>query len=345
MLIRDVDVRSENQEEVCMKAVICTRYGPPEKVLRLEEVERPAPKDDEILIRIRASSINSRDHRYMRADPFFIRFMVGGLLGPKCRILGADVAGVVETAGSAVTRFRPGDEVFGFLSRYDGKAFAEYACAAEGEIAPKPEGFTFEQAAAVPVAALTALQGLRDKGNIQSGQKVLINGSSGGVGTFAVQIAKAFGAEVAGVCSARNIDMVRSLGASRVVDYRKEDVTRSGERYDLILAVNGCHPIGDYLRILKEDGTYVVAGGSIRQLIEAGLHGERNAQAGGRKASVVSCKENADDLLLMKELMESGKVKPVIDASYPLEKAVDAFRYYEDVHPRGKIVITMAGSA
>jgi NADPH:quinone reductase-like Zn-dependent oxidoreductase len=325
-----------------MKAVVCTRYGAPEKVLRLEELERPAPKDDEVLIRIRASSINSRDWRLMRADPFFIRFMVGGLLAPKYRILGIDAAGVVEAAGSAVTRFRPGDEVFGGLSRYGGKAFAEYACAAEGEIAPKPEGFTFEQAAAVPAAALTALQGLRDKGNIQSGQKVLINGASGGVGTFAVQIAKAFGADVTGVCSARNAETARSLGAARVVDYRKEDVTRSGGRFDLILAVNGYHPIGDYLRILKEDGTYVVAGGSIRQLIEAGLQGRGNAQAGGRKAFIVSCKENADDLLLMKGLMESGKVRPVIDASYPLAKTVEAFRYYADVHPRGKIVITMA---
>jgi NADPH:quinone reductase-like Zn-dependent oxidoreductase len=328
-----------------MKAIICTRYGPPQKVLRLNEVDKPSPKDDEVLIRIRAASINSRDHRLMRADPFFIRFMVGGFWAPKQKILGLDAAGTVEAVGRAITRFKPGDRIFGGLDRYNGGTFAEYACAAEGEIAPMPDGASFEQAAAVPVAALTALQGLRDRGGIRAGRKVLIQGASGGVGTFAVQIAKAFGAEVTGVCSARNAEMVRSIGADRVVDYRKEDVTRSGERFDLILAVNGHHPIADYFRILAPEGTYVVAGGSMLQLAQAGMQSRRNAQAGGRKAFIVSCKVSADDLLLMKGFLESGKVRPVIDACYPLEKTIDAFRYYEDEHPRGKIVITVYSSA
>jgi len=229
-----------------MKAIICTKYGPPE-VLQLKEVAKPAPKDDEVLIRVQAASVNSRDWRRMRANPFFIRLMAGGFLKPKNSILGADLAGRVEAIGSNVKQFLPGDEVFGVLSRYRGRTFAEYVCAGENEIALKPVNLSFEQAAAVPLAAITALQGLRDKGNIQPGQKVLINGASGGVGTFAVQIAKSFGAEVTGVCSTRNLEMVRSIGADHVIDYKKEDFTKNGQQYDLILAVSGYHPISDYL--------------------------------------------------------------------------------------------------
>ena len=242
-----------------MKAIVCTKYGSPE-VLQLREVAKPSPKDDEVLIKIHAASINSRDWRMMRANPFFIRLVPGGFLQPKNKILGADVSGRIEAVGSSVKQFKPGDEVFGYLPSATGRGtFAEYVCANENAITLKPSNLTFEQAAAVPVAALTALQGLRDKGNIQPGQKVVINGASGGVGTFAVQIAKAFGAEVTAVCSTRNLDMVRSIGADHVIDYMREDFTRNGQCYDLILAANGHHPISDYLCVLNPEGSFVVA--------------------------------------------------------------------------------------
>jgi NADPH:quinone reductase-like Zn-dependent oxidoreductase len=323
-----------------MKAIVCERYGSPD-VLRLKEVERPAPKEDEVLIRIHAASINSRDWRLMRANPFFLRFMVGGLFKPKNPILGLDAAGRVEAVGGKVRQFRPGDEIFGGLNRRGGRTFAEYACAAESEIAPKPANLSFEQAAAVPVAALTALQGLRDKGNLRPGQKVLIHGASGGVGTFAVQIAKALGAEVTGVCSTRNVEMVRSIGADHVVDYRTEDFARGGRRYDLILAVNGSRPISDYLRVINPGGTYVVAGGSMLQLMQAAVQGRCAPRPGGIRAQVVSCSVRQSDLFFIKDLLESGKVRPVIDGCYPLEKTAEAFRYFEDVHPKGKVVLTM----
>jgi NADPH:quinone reductase-like Zn-dependent oxidoreductase len=236
-----------------MKAIVCTKYGSPD-VLQLEEVEKQAPKDDEVLIKICAASINSRDWRLMRANPFFIRLMTGGFLKPKHPILGVDVAGKIESVGRIVTQFRPGDEVFGYPSRYGGGTFAEYVCAGEGEITLKPANLSFEQAAAVPLASITALQGLRDKGNIQPGQKVVIQGASGGVGLYAVQIAKSFGAEVTAVCSKRNMDMVRTLGADHVIDYAQENFTCNGQKYDLILAVNGYHPASDYLRALNPDG-------------------------------------------------------------------------------------------
>jgi NADPH:quinone reductase-like Zn-dependent oxidoreductase len=323
-----------------MKAIICTKYGSPD-VLQIQEVAKPAPKDDEVLISIFAASVNSRDWRFMRANPFFIRLTVGGLLKPKNPILGVDAAGRVEAVGSNVRQFRPGDEVFGYLSRYGGRTFAEYVCAGENEIALKPANLTFEQAAAVPLAAITALQGLRDKGNIQPGQKVLIQGASGGVGTFAVQIAKALGAEVTGVCSTRNLDMVRSLGADHVIDYRKEDFTKNGKQYDLILAVNGYHPISDYLRALSPEGIYVVAGGSMIQLIQAGSQGRRISKTGSQKTYILSLVKNQKDLVFIKELLESGKVKPIIDKCYPLNEASEALRYFEKVHPKGKVVITM----
>ena len=321
-----------------MKAIICTKYGPPE-VLQLKEVAKPAPKDDEVLIRVQAASVNSRDWRRMRANPFFIRLMAGGLLKPKNSILGADLAGRVEAIGSNVKQFLPGDEVFGVLSRYGGRTFAKYVCAGENEIALKPANLSFEQAAAVPLAAITALQGLRDKGNIQPGQKVLINGASGGVGTFAVQIAKSFGAEVTGVCSTRNLEMVRSIGADHVIDYKKEDFTKNGQQYDLILAVSGYHPISDYLKALKPEGTYVVAGGSMIQLFQAAGNKKRNSNTGGQITYVVSLVQSQKDLIFLKELIESGKVIPIIDGCYPLSKTPDAFRYFEKVHPKGKVVI------
>jgi NADPH:quinone reductase-like Zn-dependent oxidoreductase len=323
-----------------MKAIVCTRYGSPD-VLQLQEVVKPAPKDDEVLIRVFAASVNSRDWRFMRANPFFIRLTVGGLLKPKNPILGVDAAGRVEAVGSNVRQFRPGDEVFGYLSRYGGRTFAEYVCAGENEIALKPARLSFEQAAAVPLAAITALQGLRDKGNIHSGQKVLIQGASGGVGTFAVQIAKSFGAEVTAVCSTRNLEMVRSLGADHIIDYTKEDFTRNGQRYDLILAVNGYHPISDYLRALSPEGIYVVVGGSMIQLIQAGSQGRRISKTGSQKTYILSLVKNQKDLVFIKELLESGKVKPIIDKCFPLNEASEALRYFEKEHPRGKVVISM----
>ena len=324
-----------------MKAIVCPKYGSPD-VLQLQEVAKPAPQDDEVLIRIYAASINARDWRFLRAKPFFIRLMPGGLLRPKNPILGVDTAGRVEAVGSNVRQFKPGDEVFGYLPTATGRGtFAEYVCAKENLITLKPANLTFEQAAAVPLAAMTALQGLRDNGNIQPGQKVLINGASGGVGTFAVQIAKAFGAEVTAVCSTRNLDMVRSIGADHVIDYKVEDFTQNGQQYDLILAVNGYHPISDYLRALSPEGIYVVAGGSMVQLFQAALQRRRASKTGSQRKHVVSLVQNQNDLIFMKELLESGKVIPIIDGCYPLRKTPEAFWYFEKEHPKGKVVITM----
>ncbi len=328
-----------------MKAIICTKYGSPD-VLQLQDVAKPVPQDDEVLIKIQAASINARDWRFMRARPFFIRLRPGGWRRPKNKILGGDVAGQIEATGSKVKQFKPGDEVFGYLPSATGRGtFAEYVCASENAITLKPANLSFEQAAAVPVAALTALQGLRDKGNIQPGQKVLIQGASGGVGTFAVQIAKSFGAEVTGVCSTRNLDMVRSIGADHIIDYTKEDFTRNGQHYDLILAVNGYHPISDYLRALSPEGTYVVAGGSMAQLFQAVRRGRRTSKTGGQKTFVVSLVQSPKDLVLMKGLLEAGKVAPVIDGCYPLSETAEALRYFEEVHAKGKVVITMEHSS
>ena len=300
------------------------------------------PQGDEVLIQIHAASLNSRDFRMLRAKPIFMRLMPGGFFRPKNKILGGDFAGRVEEIGRGVTQFKPGDDVFGYLPSATGRGtFAEYVCAREKYISLKPSNVSFEQAAAVPLAAMTALQGLRDKGNIQPGQNVLINGASGGVGTFAVQIAKAFGAEVTAVCSTRNLEMVRSLGADHVIDYKKEDFTENGQKYDLILAVNGYHPISDYLHALKPEGSYVVAGGSMRQLFQAASYKRGNSDTGGQKTCVVSLVQNQKDLIFIKELLESGKIRPVIDACYPLSKTSDAFWYFEKEHPRGKVVISM----
>jgi NADPH:quinone reductase-like Zn-dependent oxidoreductase len=324
-----------------MKAIICSKYGSP-NVLQLREVSKPVPQEDEVLIQIHAASLNSRDLRMLRANPFFMRLMPGGLFRPKNKILGADLAGRVEAIGSNVKQFQPGDEVFGYLPSATGRGtFAENVCARENLMALKPANLTFEQAAAVPEAAMTALQALRDNGNIQPGQKVLINGASGGVGTFAVQIAKAFGAEVTAVCSTRNLDMVRSLGADHVIDYTREDFTRNGQQYDLILAVNGYHPLSDYLRALKPEGTHVVAGGAMMQLIQAAGNKKRNSDGGGQKTSIASLVQSQKDLTFIKELLESGKVVPVIDGCYPLSKTAEAFRYFEKEHARGKVVITV----
>ncbi|MBE0687580.1 MAG: NAD(P)-dependent alcohol dehydrogenase [Anaerolineaceae bacterium] len=322
-----------------MKAIICPRYGSPD-VLQLREVEKPSQRKDEVLIKIHATSLNSRDVRIMRANPIIMRLMPGGFFRPKINILGADFAGCIETVGQNVRQFMPGDEVYGYMpSATRCGTLAEFVSAGETLIAQKPANLTFEQAAAVPLAAVTALQGLRDKGNIQPGQNVLIYGASGGVGNFALQIAKAFGAEVTAVCSTRNLEMARSLGADHVIDYKKEDFTKSEMQYDLILAVNGFHPIEDYLRALKPSGSYVVAGGSMRQLIQAGSMAKRNPMPGTQKISILSLEQNNNDLILIKELLEAGDIKPVIDGCYSLEKTPEAFRYFENEHPKGKVVI------
>jgi len=324
-----------------MKAIICTKYGSPD-VLQLQEVAKPALKDDEVLIKIHAASINSRDWRMMRAKPFFIRLMPGGFLQPKNKILGTDVAGRVEAVGRSVRQFKLGDDVFGYLPSATGRGtFAEYVCANENAITLKPVNLTFEQAAAVPLAAMIALQALRDNGNLQPGQKILINGASGGVGTFAVQIAKAFGAEVTAVCSTRNLEMVLSIGADHVIDYKKEDFTQNGQQYDLILAVNGYHPLSDYLHALKPEGTYIVTGGSMFQLFQAASNRKKVTKTESQKIYIASLVQSQKDLIFIKELLESRKIKPVIDRCYPLSKTPEAFWYFEKEHPKGKVVITM----
>ncbi|MHC1724400.1 MAG: NAD(P)-dependent alcohol dehydrogenase [Aminipila sp.] len=325
-----------------MKAIICPRYGSPD-VLQLREVEKPVPQKDELLVQIHAASLNSRDLRMLRANPFFMRLKPGGLFSPKNKILGADFAGRVEAIGSKVKLFKPGDEVFGYLPSTTGRGtLAEYVCASEEFIALKPINLSFEEAAAVPLAAVTALQGLREKGNIQPGQKVLIYGASGGVGSFALQIAKAFGAEVTAVCSTRNLEMTRSLGADHVVDYTKKDFTKSGQKYDLILAVNGYHPLSDYLQALKPEGALIISGGSLVTLFQAARSAKRVSRSGGQRIYVLSLKQNQEDLIFIKELLEVGKIMPLIDAYYSLSKTSEAFWYFEKEHPKGKVVISIA---
>ena len=322
-----------------MRAIVYHRYGSPD-VLKLEEVEKPTPKDDEVLVKVHAASVNALDWHLLRADPFLARLNMG-LLKPKHQILGADVAGRVESVGRNVKQLRPGDEVFGDIFESGLGGFAEYVSAQEDAWVLKPANMTFDEGAAVPVAALTALQGLRDKGQIEAGQKVLINGASGGVGTFAVQIAKAFGARVTAVCSTRNVDMVRSLGADQVIDYTKEDFTKSGQQYDLILAVNGYHPIFDYKRALSPKGRYVMTGGTMAQFFQAIALGPVISTTGSKKMGNFLAKANHTDLLFIKELLEARKIVPVIDRRYPLSEVAEAIRYVEEGHAKGKVVITV----
>jgi NADPH:quinone reductase-like Zn-dependent oxidoreductase len=320
-----------------MKAIVYTEYGPPD-VLQLREVEKPVPKDNEVLVEVKAVSVNAYDWHLLTADIFPMRLMGVGLFIPKNTILGADIAGRVEAVGRNVKQFQPGDEVFGEIG-YGG--FAEYACAPESRLALKPANLSFEEAAAVPMAALTALQGLRDVGQIRPGQKVLINGASGGVGTFAVQIAKSFGAEVTAVCSPRNFDQSRSLGADHVIDYTKEDFTQNRRQYDLIFAANGYHPLAAYKRALTPKGMYVMAGGKPAQMFQSMLLGSWLSEKDGRKMGGVSAHIDQKDLLTLKELLEAGKVVPVIDRRYPLSEAAEALRYLGAGHARGKVVITV----
>jgi len=318
-----------------MKAIVYTRYGPPD-VLQFKEVPTPAPADGEVLIKVRATSVNPLDWHFMRGEPWLIRLMLG-LRKPKDTRLGVDVSGQIEAVGGNVTQFKPGDEVFG-VGR---GAWAEFVCAREDQLALKPAGLSFEAAAAAPVAAITALQGLRDKGRIQPGQKVLIDGASGGVGTFAVQIAKSFGAEVTAVCSASKVDTARAIGADHVIDYTRGDFTKAEERYDLILGANAYHSLFAYRRTLSEDGVYVNAGGKATfpaMLLDPLLYLILSAM-GRRKMRGFIAKITRPDLMFLKGLLEEGKVVPVIDRSCPLSNMAEAVRYLEEGHARGKVVI------
>ena len=322
-----------------MKAIVYHRYGSPE-VLRCEELEKPTPGDDEVLIKVRAASINPLDWHFMRGMPYPVR-AAGGLRRPKITRLGVDVAGQVEAVGKNVTRFKPGDEVFGSCRG----ALAEYVSTPESALVVKPDNATFAQAASVPLASYTALQGLRDKGHIQSGQRVLINGAAGGVGTFAVQIAKSFGAYVTGVCSTRNVEMVRSIGADQLIDYTQQDFTIGEQRYDLILDCIGNHSLLACRRVLNPKGTFLIVGGPsgrwmfgfIARLIGALLLSRVLSQ----NFVMVGAKLKQKDLAVLHELMETGKVNPVIDRHYSLSEIADAVRYLEQGHARGKVVITL----
>jgi len=321
-----------------MKAIFRTTYGSAD-ILELREIDKPVPKDNELLLKVHAASVNPLDWHILRGEPFLVRLMGFGLLKPKHQILGADMAGRIEAIGKDVTLFKVGDEVFG--SSMGG--FAEYARIRENQAAAKPATMTFEQAAAVPVAGLTALQALRDHGRIQEGQHVLINGASGGVGTFAVQIAKVLGAQVTGVCSGRNLEMVRSIGADNVIDYTKEDFWVSGKQYDLIIDNAAFYSIRKPLRVLKANGVYVGVGGSssTASFLQSLIFNPIIAKMNGKRVVSFIANVNQADLIFMKELLEAGKVVPVIDRKYPLSETPEAIRYVEKGHARGKVVITL----
>ncbi len=319
-----------------MKAIVYSKYGSPD-VLHLKEVAKPTPKENEVLIKVHAVGVNAADHHMLSGvAPRAFGF---GLLHPTDKILGADVAGQVEAIGKNVRQFKVGDEVFGDISGNGFGGFAEYVCAPENVLVLKPVTLTFEQAAAVPMASVTALMGLRNTIQIRSGQKVLINGASGGVGTFAVQIAKSFGAEVTAVCSTQKIELARSLGADHVIDYTQEDFTKNGQRYDLILAANGDRSLSEYKRVLAPDGVYVMTGGSMSQIFQAMLLGPWASMTGGVKMTNVMARPDQKDLAFIKDLLEAHKVTPVIDRSYPLHETADALRYIGEGHARGKVVI------
>ena len=322
-----------------MKAIVYRCYGSSD-VLKFEDIEKPAAADSEVLVKVHAASVNPLDWHYMRGSPYIMR-IGSGLGAPKDTRMGVDFAGTVEAVGRNVKRFKPGDEVFGGKSG----AFAEYVTIREDRaLVLKPDNMTFEQVASSPVAAITALQALRDKGQIKPGQKVLINGASGGVGTFAVQIAKSFGAEVTGVCSTRNVEMVRSIGADHVFDYTQEDYTRSGQRYDLIIDMVGNHSLSKNREVLTPEGNFVIVGGSKGNWIGP-LMGPIKALMlspfVGQKFVVLLAKLNKEDLIILGDLMQAGKVKPVIDRRYRLSEVPAALRYSEEGHARGKIVVDL----
>jgi NADPH:quinone reductase-like Zn-dependent oxidoreductase len=326
-----------------MKAVTRDRYGPPD-VLQLREIEKPSLTPDGVLVRVHAASINPYDWHMLRGVPYLVRLMEG-VRTPKAKVLGADAAGVVQAVGSEVQEFKPGDEVFG--TRYG--SLAEYFHGRERNFVGKPSNSTFEEAAALPLAGVTALQGLRDRGRLQSGQRVLINGAAGGVGTFAVQIAKWLGAHVTGVCSTKNVELVRSLGADHVVDYTVDDFSRNRSRYDFIFDVVGNRSLRDFRRALTPDGTFVFVGGGGVEASQGHLLGPLvRSMRGSVLSRFVSqdllpflAKITKDDLLVLKKLVETGKVKPIVDRTYPLSEAADAMRYLETGHARGKVIVTV----
>ncbi len=321
-----------------MKAILFTKYGSPD-VIQLAEVEKPVPNQDQVLVKVVAASANPLDWHRMRAAPFLVR-LSDGFLKPRDPKLGADVAGIVEAVGKGVTEFKPGDEVFGEIGS---GSFTEYVCIHEKNLVLKPANVSFEAAAAAPVVGFTALQGLRDVGEIHVGQKVLINGAAGGIGTFAVQLAKSYGTDVTGVCSTRNMDLVRSIGADQVVDYTREDFTRNGQQYDLIYDTIGNRSVSDYRRALKPQGKCVIAGfTSIPRLFEHMLLGPRMSRNSDKKVGMMGvANPNKEDLLCIREILETGKVVPVIDRCYPLKETAEAIRYLEKGHARGKVIITV----
>jgi NADPH:quinone reductase-like Zn-dependent oxidoreductase len=322
-----------------MRAIVYRTYGSPD-VLHVEETATPAPTDDQVLIQVRAASVNPYDWHFMRGSPYVMR-IASGLTRPKDIRVGVDVAGVVETVGSKVTRFKPGDAVFGGCRG----AFAEYACAADTSIALKPTNLTYEQVATVAVAGYTALQGLRDTGKIQRGHNVLINGASGGVGTFAVQIAKSLGARVTGVCSTGNLDLVHSLGADRVIDYTQEDFTTGSDRYDIVLDCHASRPMLACAGILAPTGSYVIVGapgGGVIGPLGAAVKAFLLAPFVRRTLKMMMAKPNRDDLAFIVDLMKTGAVTPTIDRRYRLDQVPEAIRYVEQGHARGKVVIAVA---
>ena len=323
-----------------MKAYVYEKYGAPE-VLECREIEKPTPSPDAVVVKVSSVSMNPADWHRMRGEPRFAR-MVFGLRKPKSPVIGADIAGRIESVGSEVSEFKPGDEVYGDIST---GGFAEYAVANPAVLARKPGEMSFDEAAAIPIAALTALQGLRDHGHIKAGQKVLINGASGGVGTFAVQIAKSFGAEVTGVCSTRNADLVRSIGADHVIDYTKENFTAGGERYDLILDAVGNHPSVDLVGSLRPGGTCVVVGfTNMRLMLQTRMRGPRIARRVGKRMESFTAHSDREDLETLNRLFEEGKLKPVIEKTCPFEELPQALGYVEEGHAHGKVVVAVNGS-
>lgn len=323
-----------------MKAMIYTQYGPPD-VLRLADLPVPAPKAGEVLVKIQAAAVNSADIRLLRGKPFVVRLSGYGVFKPKQIVLGCDIAGQVEAVGSGVTAFKVGDAVYGDLSNHGMGGFAEYVAVPQAALAPMPSNLSFEEAAAAPLAGITALQAVRDKGQVRAGERVAINGASGGVGTFAVQIARDLGAEVIAVASASKLEMLRGLGASQVIDYAGTDFTACPGQYDVILGVNGYHPLAHYARALKPGGRYVMVGGTDAQIFEAMLRAPLMPKRDGKRLGNLMAKSTPDDLRALTALIERGAVKPVIERCYPLAKAAEAIRYQDAGHVRGKLVITM----
>ncbi len=324
-----------------MKAIVRTQYGGPD-VVRFTEVAIPTPADNEVMIKLCAASVNPLDLFLMKGAPW--NRVIPGLRTPKHKVLGCDIAGRVEVVGRNVRQFQPGDEVLG-VTGFEGGGVEEYVCAIEDKLGPKPTNLSFEEAAAVPIAASTALQGLRNKGRIQPSHRVLVEGASGGVGTFAVQIAKAFGAEVTAVCSTRNVDTARSIGADHVIDYTQVDFPLSGQRYDLILAANAHHSIFEYRRALSQDGIYVAVGGSVVRILQALFLGPPLSLIGRKKMCFFLANINQKDLVFLKDLVETGRVTPVIDRRYPMSDAAEALRYLAEGHAQGKVVLSVQPSS